>query len=328
MKNCRSKLAHAGIAAAVVLFQATLLWAQSANATPESRAVQFLSVEVPKWSREHKCFSCHNNGDAARALMAALKSGDLKLRQPLDDTLRFLSAPERWDDNGPDGPFKDKKLARVQFAAALAEANRAGVLTDHKALEKAADLLAELQTDDGSWETDSPDTLGSPATYGRALTTCMASRTLATVGGAKHQAAVQRAQRWFENLAVESVLDAAATLLGLSGDTSSAARVQRERCLQLICRGQSPEGGWGPFVTAPAEVFDTALVLLALAAQREPADMAPMIQRGRAYLIGTQESAGSWPATTRPSGADSYAQQLSTTGWATQALLATRDGKQ
>ena len=76
--------------------------------------------------------------------------------------------------------------------------------------------------------------------------------------------------------------------------------------------------------TSPAEVFDTALVLLALESLPEKQELAPLIERGRKYLIAAQAADGSWPATTRPSGAESYAQQLSTTGWATQALLATR----
>ena len=46
-----------------------------------------------------------------------------------------------------------------------------------------------------------------------------------------------------------------------------------------------------------------------------------MIARGRAYLVATQQDDGSWTETTRPAGAESYAQRLSTTGWATLALL-------
>jgi len=34
----------------------------------EARAVEFLVREVPAWSKNNGCFSCHNNGDAARAL--------------------------------------------------------------------------------------------------------------------------------------------------------------------------------------------------------------------------------------------------------------------
>jgi hypothetical protein len=41
-------------------------------------------------------------------------------------------------------------------------------------------------------------------------------------------------------------------------------------------------------------------------------------------LLAQQRAAGDWAATTRPSGTESDAQRMSTTGWATLALLATR----
>jgi hypothetical protein len=71
-------------------------------------------------------------------------------------------------------------------------------------------------------------------------------------------------------------------------------------------------------------VFDTALVVVALSRQPESEEIKTWLKRGRAYLIRTQQEDGSWPETTRPSGAESYAQRISTTAWATQALLATR----
>ena len=49
-----------------------------------------------------------------------------------------------------------------------------------------------------------------------------------------------------------------------------------------------------------------------------------MLRRGRAYLLAAQQEDGSWKETTRPAGGDSYAQRVSTTGWALQALLTTR----
>jgi hypothetical protein len=314
--------------------QAALLLAPFATASaavcqggsPEQRAVAYLSTEVPKWAAENHCYSCHNNGDAARALMAASKAELLKDREPLADTLRFLTAPETWDANGPEGPFKDKKLARIQFAAALADARLSGLVNDTAPLIRAAPLIAELQLSDGSWETDAPGTIGSPATYGRALATHLASRALAAADPVKYVKELSKAQAWFEQTEPQNVLSAAATLLALRQD-ARAATTQRQLAIDLVRRGQSSEGGWGPFVTAPPEVFDTALVVLALVGQRDrSSERDKMIARGRAYLLAEQKPDGSWPATTRPSGADSYAQQLSTCGWATQALLATRTG--
>ena len=289
----------------------------------EARAVAFLAVEVPRWAKENACYSCHNNGDAARALLTALKSGDLVNRAPLADTLEFLSRPEKWDANGPEGPFKDKKLARIQFAAALVDATQSRAIEDRGQLAQAAALVAELQMPDGGWEIDAAGNVGSPVTYGRVLATRMAVATLAASDKAKFRSAIAKALGWLEATEPRSVLDSAATLWALVDVASPAADRQRARSLEIIRQGESPEGGWGPFVNSPPEAFDTALVLLALAAPKQPIEAAT-IARGRKYLLATQNADGIWPATTRPRGVDSYAQQLSTTAWATQALLATR----
>jgi squalene cyclase len=65
-------------------------------------------------------------------------------------------------------------------------------------------------------------------------------------------------------------------------------------------------------------------VLLALTESRDTEGVAKMIERGRAFLAASQKPDGSWPATTRPRGGESYAQQMSTTAWATLALLHSR----
>lgn len=311
------------VAAAIVVHPACG-FAENPNPAPEQRAVAFLSVEVPKWHRENKCYSCHNNGDAARALVAAERSGLLADRTPLADTLRFLATPKLWDDNGPEGPFKDKNLARIQFAAALADAAAAGIVADRAALESAAALVAETQMAEGHWESGEPGNVGSPATYGRALASFMAMRTLSTVEPEKHGAALDKARRWFESTEPKSVLDAAATTWALADAPNRTAESQRKLSLELIRRGQSTDGGWGPFVNSPPEVFDTAIVVLALNAQKDHAAVAPLIAAGRKFLLASQAADGSWPPTTRPPGADSYAQRLSTSAWATLALLATR----
>jgi hypothetical protein len=59
--------------------------------TPEQRAVEYLSREVPKWSRENHCPSCQNNCDAARALFAAARRGYPIARAVVGDTVEWLS---------------------------------------------------------------------------------------------------------------------------------------------------------------------------------------------------------------------------------------------
>jgi hypothetical protein len=149
--------------------------------------------------------------------------------------------------------------------------------------------------------------------------------------------AIQKAGEKLRAIVPDNVPNAAVRLLflrsrrGNEADRSSPAQqnppphvVGSETSLDFLRRAQTSDGGWGPYADSPPEAFDTALALLALAEFRAEAGVPGMIQQGRQFLVATQLSDGSWPATTRPSGGQSYAQQMSTTGWATLALLATR----
>jgi hypothetical protein len=137
---------------------------------------------------------------------------------------------------------------------------------------------------------------------------------------------VVSAERWLQAARPRHVLGAAAVLLG----TAREDRVTRNYCVDLIRRGRHRSGGWGPYVASAPEPFDTAVVLLALAKlQTDRAESwnewgESAAKAGRRYLLATQRADGSWPGTTRPAGAVSYAHRLSTTGWVTLALLETQ----
>ena len=283
----------------------------------ESKAVAFLQREVPAWSRENHCFSCHNNGDAARALYAAGRKGHRVPARVLADTTAWVDRPAGWDENKGDPGFSDKRLANIQFAASLLAAVEAGRVNDGAALKEAARKVAADQVADGSWPIDKGNAVGSPATYGTTLATYMALRTIKAAAVSGTEAVIQKAEDWLHLVKPDTVF-AAAVLLQASAPNETTS-------LDLIRRTQTSDGGWGPYPDSPPETFDTALVLLALQRMREEAGVNGMVQRGRAFLWSQQEADGGWPATTRPSGASSYAQRISTTGWATLALLATRN---
>jgi hypothetical protein len=122
-----------------------------------------------------------------------------------------------------------------------------------------------------------------------------------------------------------NVLTAATLLLFLSHDRDESVEARKHECLGVILGAQSEEGGWGPYRDSPPECFDTAVVLIALAEVRSLADVRDAMTKGRRFLTTHQRVDGSWPPTTRPPGGDSYAQSISTTAWATLALLATRE---
>lgn len=180
------------------------------------------------------------------------------------------------------------------------------------------ELLVTHQQSDGSWTLNPLQTIGGATFYGRALATAMARRALASAGSANARTARERADTWLRAHPPVNVLDATSILLGLGDANDGAARAQRQRALALIREGQAADGGWGPFVTSPPEVFDTALAVLALA---EAGEMPDAARRGRGYLFERQQNDGSWVETTRPSGGESYSQRISTTAWTLLALL-------
>lgn len=290
----------------------------------ERKAVEFLTREVPAWYRENGCFSCHNNGDAARALFAATRHGYRIPSAALADTMAWVRRSEQWSHNKGDPGFSDQRLANLQFAASLLAAYNAGFVKDREPLRVAAWLVAADQDADGAWNIERQNPVGSPATWGTPLATSMGLRILRAADMARHRSAILKAEEWLRQARPVNVPVAAALLLAASDDPKGSLVQHRLEGLSLIRRAQTSDGGWGPYVDSPAESFDTALVLLALMGSRDEAGVAEMIRRGRAFLVKEQLSDGSWPATTRPSGNRSYAQQMSTTGWVTLALLATR----
>jgi hypothetical protein len=312
----------------LLTLQAGGFWAGAAPPArgPEARALAYLAREVPRWRAKNGCYSCHNNGDAARALATAVRAGRTVPAAALADTTAWLRRPDDWDRQEAEAAFRDRKLARLQFAAALAAGQTAGLARDRRALDRAARLVADAQDPDGSWRVLAKDTLGSPVTYGTPLATYLARETLRRADARGHAKAIARADRWLRKAPVDAVLDAAAVCLALGKADDPAALAQRRRCLELLRKGESRRGGWGPYVNAAPEVFDTAVVVLALAAAARTAEGKAWLRRGRAYLVRAQQKDGSWPETTRPSGSASYAQRLSTTAWATLALLATSPG--
>jgi squalene cyclase len=317
----------------VFVFASTLAASQAPPApNAEARAVSYLVVEVPKWRREHPCYSCHNNGDAVRALLAAAGKGHAT-GDALDDTLAWLATPERWDANAGRGGSEDLPLGRIQFASTLLSMVAFG-RAPQAALDRAAAMLVTHQGEDGSWRLSESQVLGGATFYGTSLATALSRRVLSRASTEAARLPRAKAGAWLRTSPVESVLDASAILIGLERDVDETAVRQRGRALDTLTRGQGPDGGWGPYVTSQSEPFDTALAVLGLVSVRNVQDLdtAPYtqaeldqaIRRARDYLTSSQLDDGSWPETTRPAGGESYAQRISTTAWALQALLASR----
>ncbi len=298
----------------------------SSQASPTSlspvvaKGVAFLRTELPK----------ARNGDAARALLEAGARG-YDVGTSLDDTLNFLKNPAAWDQYKAPTGADDKRLARVQFASALAAAERNGKAASTD-LEAAAKLLVADQAAGGSWTLDQSPSPGSPATYGSILATWSARTSLIASGMLPDNFTIVQADRWLRGLTVENVYDASTLLLALDLTGDVMADGLRRTALSRVRSGQAETGGWGPDATAPPQVFDTAIAVLALSALNvepriarstfRPEELLAAIAKGKAFIESQQRPDGSWPETTRPGGRESIAGRISTAGWALLALMA------
>jgi hypothetical protein len=242
----------------------------------------------------------------------------------LADTTEWLMHPERWEENHGEAGFNDKKLERIEFANTMLAAFDAGVIADEKLIREAAAPLVETQDASGAWLVDPESAVASPATYGPALATYMARRVLERSGDPATAGAIRRADEWLLQAKAGSVMNASAIVMAFAGKADSRARGKIDEALALLIRAQSHDGGWGPYPNSPTEIFDSALAVLALAAVRDRPGIQDNIRRGRSFLIENQLPEGGWPETTRPAGGRSYAEHISTSGWAAMALLRTR----
>jgi hypothetical protein len=240
----------------------------------------------------------------------------------LADTLGWLRKPSAWEENKGDPSASDQLLADIQFAAALASALQANLITDPAILKTAARRLVTHQSADGGWQVEPQNEVGSPVTYGTPLATYVAWKVLRESNDSANSAALNSALNWLTELEPKNIPTAAALLL-FAADYGHHEKQFVAR--SYLLKHQLTNGGWGPYPNAPAEVFDTALALLALTSANT---VDPAVQGARAYLESQQKLDGSWPATTRPTGGESYAQQTSTTAWATLALMQSAQASQ
>jgi len=151
---------------------------------------------VPRWSRQKHCFLCHNNGDAARALFRAAQAASPSQMTPCRYN-PLAPETEHGTTTAGEGPFSDKRLARVAFTAALATAVSTGKIKDRKALLKAAEQLALDSAGDGSWAFEGDDAPARRDLW-QAAGHLLARESLAIADPARFRSNFDRAAAWLE----------------------------------------------------------------------------------------------------------------------------------
>ncbi|MCA9184955.1 MAG: hypothetical protein KDA99_05025 [Planctomycetales bacterium] len=293
-----------------------------------TKAIAYLQREVTAWPQQNDCFSCHNNGDGARALIHATTHGWPVPSDTLAATVGWLNEPDAWTRKNEALPLDDTDLALYQFTATAQAAAVAGIPVKRASLLTACRSLAALQTEEGSWPAAKNALVGNPTTYGTPLATTLVTRCLQQTDARTFAAPVSQARSWMRQQRPRNILNAAALLGYCAEETDAEWKELQEHCRELILAGQHDDGGWGPFANVGSEPFDTAIVLLAFNLSNNRDSLGTVSARARDYLASTQNKDGSWPETTRPANGESYAQRISTTAWCLTALLYKRENSE
>ena len=317
--NSRTKLARA-----IVLIISILAESSQARDLKQAslKAFQYLEKESLQWVQENKCYSCHNNGDAARALFLTSPKLAARFSGPQwRELIEWYQEPDKWNEASNRELDLSPTLGLVQFAATSIEAQRQTLRPmPPSGYARIRSLILAAQHEDGSWHLENEGQLGSPATYGNVLGTLRALEILAKLPTAQSKTATDRAINWIDQQNPHASIELAAGSQILKLSTRPKEQAKSRLWLRRLRDQQNRNGGWGPFRSQFSEIFDTAIALIALCSQPKPDIEAGVILAGRSFLIENQESDGGWLETTRPSGGTSYAQHISTTAWALIAL--------
>jgi hypothetical protein len=282
------------------------------------KAIGYLAAETPTWRTEHRCASCHHQGSAVRALLTARDKGRFKGDKPLENSLLWLAQPEKWSENHGDPNASDQTLADLQFGASLLAAQKQFPDRFRDDLPRFARQLTARQEKDGRFDLESSDGLATPITLGPILLTACA-RDVFQSQGDEFRDSAKRANDWLINFKPRNTFEASSLLIALKkGDAEKSARAAARK---IVIASAHSTGGFGPYVSSPAEVFDTALAVIALSRDDDAKKNRPLIDKAKKQLVAWQSDNGSWEETTRPSGSISYAHRIATTSWALEALL-------
>jgi ankyrin repeat protein len=294
-----------------------------------ARSLAVLDEGGPQFFKVSGCISCHNQTlpvmAGALARQKGIQPNEKTAKQQLGSILAFIKpATEILAENTEVLP--DMQVSGGYILEALAaghyQADALTAATVHN--------IAAKQMSDGSWVGWSPR---PPIENGDIQATAYSIRSLRLYGvagrKAEFDARVAKALNWLRKAKAVTTEEKAMKLFALRW--ADAPQEEIDTAARQLMAEQREDGGWSQLTTLASDAYATGKVMVALneAAGVKPAN--PAYQRGAAYLMGTQETDGSWHVTTRafpfqplkdsgfPHGRDQWISSAGTS-WASMAL--------
>ncbi len=274
------------------------------------------------------CFTCHNQGLPAMALITARSRGfaidEINLRQQLQSTADFLA---RNHDNYRQGRGQ---AGQVFMAGYALWALNSGDWPADETTAAVAEYFLKYQSDDDHWSTgtDRP-----PSEVSSFTATFLGLNSLAafSTSDQRERAQLRRAQvlDWLRSAAPEDTEDRVFRLWAFR--TADATPADIQSATQSLLEIRQSDGGWSQSAAMESDSYATATALVALhRAANFPTDDS-RYRQGIDFLLQQQLADGSWHVVSHskpfqtyyesgyPHGKDQFI-SITAAAWATMAL--------
>ncbi len=294
-----------------------------------TRSLDLLAKTGPSVARMG-CVSCHHQSLPSLAGWYARRAGidsshtaetNRKLVYPI------LQSSNQVMQHGA-APAGEAATASWELIGLWSDGQPADLFTD-----VAVNYIASTQMTDGSWL----ERWGRPPLeYSAISATAVAIRALHLYGFPSRRQEFEdrgsRAAAWLAKARPAGLEESAMRLLGMVW--GGAPRDVIDKAAHELASAQQPDGGWAQLPTLPPDAYATGKALVALRESGSFDSRSGIFDRGARFLLGTQESDGSWHVRGRslpvlplfesgfPYGRDQFISAAGTS-WAVMALSLT-----
>jgi N-acyl-D-amino-acid deacylase len=301
--------------------------------TAVQRSVSLLERATSQFFGKANCFACHEQPAASFAVGAARAKGITIDEKALNERWTQLTSALNGSQLEGAAPLggADNNL---YVAEALV---RSGYASDRKTDVLAANLAA-YQSGDGGWHL--PGYTRSPIQDNDFSRTAMGIRALKTYGtpgrAVEMKERIERAKQWLLHANPVTTEDFDMRLSGVAA--AGAPFSDLRKLAEPILARQRPDGGFAQRDGFSSDAYATGMTLWILANAGVVQPNQDVYKKGVKFLLGTQNSDGSWHVSSRatkfqiyfesgfPYGHDQWISTMAT-GWASAALSLAIDGK-
>ena len=271
-----------------------VLTTRSLNRTPREAAqlgLDCLHSDAVAWQKRHRCYGCHVQTKAIMGMSIGKRNHYVVNRASLK---KLHDITLGWQKK--DGTYRLHGIRSIHYwvALGLAYYDRHVQKGNKKKLLSAADLVVQLQQEDGSFALEKQE---PPVMQGKCQVAAYAVFTLDQAyrhtGDERYLTAIEKAVGWLKKMEPTTTQDYAFRLLAHAWAGKAGDGEARKRAVKDFLALQRDDGGWAEVSKLPSNAYATGQALYVLKVARFPI-RDPRFKAGVKYLMARQDMEGFW----------------------------------